>query len=733
MGLARLKMALLTTVILLLVAVAAIRPAAEGVAADPGDSRQATQAIPREPPRADLIGFGPLNGLGEATVTGAPGAVLPSAHVLVINLDSAHKDHVISEADGSFSAQIFAPPGSNVMVKHGPDHTFWHIDPWEGIELGSKGFLTVFPSTTIYRLPEHGAGPGELPFAAVGGIDIDSESITRAVGAAWSLNGTASPVDDLRPGGAITVEATIRLYSQAIISTTDVSTITLHMDERAPWLMLFDEAGQPLPYMNQAGSNRLTPTGFPILDRSRPQVWGDVQWQAGNWQFIGGHMIEGEFTASLSLDEGLPPGIYRPLLEFAFTGVPSSDAWRAALLSWMGGLPNFKYQSSAAALPPLAVGAPAGAGDRVPGSSHSGRLIWTLLMDYASLGLRGTGAFQDRAVFQPSSFVVNQGAPYVLPPVDAYSGQPASYRLEPYLPMIAYGRGMAPGPPLLPFLLPGGELCVTVHEPDGQQQALGCEPFAQSVSGDRTTELGELLNFGAIEVSEYYGLTTANEVFVVSFAQNGYHVIEMAGWVEDVWGNRYEGGGTYEVWVAHLIDVDPGLLPGTPLAVGDPINATVQLHPRLPAYVNLTVHHFPYSDPDLAQTHVIEGWANRFGHFAPGGPPLTLDEPGEYRLDLFAEYVDPQNGEAYAAAATWGGVVMTPPEQAQLVAHGRHGMVAGLADTFSFGLLLSGEREGEPVYQATTVTIQGDQVYVESGEDVVIISNLFLPAVLEGS
>ena len=675
MSLARWKTVVLAACLpLMLVVVAAIRAAAGGAPADPGGVTQAAQAIPRDPPRADLIAFGPLNGLGEATVTGAPGAVLPSAHVLLVNLDSAHQAHVISAPDGSFSAQIFAPPGSNILVKHGPDHAFWHDDPWQDIEQGSKGFLTVFPSTTIYRPHEHAAEPGALPFAAVGAIPFDDAAIPRTIGAAWSLAGSAGPVHDLRPGSSITVEATIRLYSQAIISTTDVSTITLQMPDRAPWLMLFDEARQPLPYINQAGSNRLTPTGFPILDSSRPQVWGQLAWQAADWQFIGGHMIEGQLTASLSLDEGMPPGIYRPILDLNFTGVPSGDAWRAALLSWMGGLSAFTYPSSrAAALPPLVVGAPAGTAGAAPESSHSGRLIWTLLIDYASLGIRGTGAFEDREIFQPSSFVVNQGAPYVLPPVDAYSGEPASYRLEPYLPLIAYGRGMAPSPPLLPFLLPGGELCTTIHEPDGQQQELGCAPFAQSVSGDRATELGALLNYGAIDVSEYYGLTTASEEFVVSFAQHGYHVIEMTGWVEDVWGNRYEGGGAYEVWVAHPLDLDPGLLPGTPLAVGDPINGSVQLHPRLPAYVNLTVHHVPYSDPGLAQRYTVEGWANRFGTFIPDGPPITLGEPGEYRLDLFAEYVDPENGESYAAAATWGGVVMTPPEEAQLVAHGRRG------------------------------------------------------------
>jgi hypothetical protein len=53
----------------------------------------------------------------------------------------------------------------------------------------------------------------------------------------------------------------------------------------------------------------------------------------------------------------------------------------------------------------------------------------------------------------------------------------------------------------------------------------------------------------------------------------------------------------------------------------------------------------------------------------------------------------------------------------------------GLSDTFSFGLLLSGQQEGNRVYRATTLTIQGDQVYVENAEDVVIFSDVFLPFV----
>jgi hypothetical protein len=58
-------------------------------------------------------------------------------------------------------------------------------------------------------------------------------------------------------------------------------------------------------------------------------------------------------------------------------------------------------------------------------------------------------------------------------------------------------------------------------------------------------------------------------------------------------------------------------------------------------------------------------------------------------------------------------------------------MEAGLADTFSFGLLLTGEQVGQAVYYATTLTIQGDQIYVENAADVPL-PPVFLPAVMAG-
>ena len=60
---------------------------------------------------------------------------------------------------------------------------------------------------------------------------------------------------------------------------------------------------------------------------------------------------------------------------------------------------------------------------------------------------------------------------------------------------------------------------------------------------------------------------------------------------------------------------------------------------------------------------------------------------------------------------------------------GRDDYSPGLADTFAISLLLRGQRGGETVYRANTVTIQGEQVFV--GEGAADVSyDLYLPLVL---
>jgi hypothetical protein len=63
---------------------------------------------------------------------------------------------------------------------------------------------------------------------------------------------------------------------------------------------------------------------------------------------------------------------------------------------------------------------------------------------------------------------------------------------------------------------------------------------------------------------------------------------------------------------------------------------------------------------------------------------------------------------------------------------GRDSWGPGLADTFSIGLLLSGTRDGQPVHQANTVTVQGEQVFV-GGEARGEFLETYLPLVRKGA
>jgi hypothetical protein len=61
---------------------------------------------------------------------------------------------------------------------------------------------------------------------------------------------------------------------------------------------------------------------------------------------------------------------------------------------------------------------------------------------------------------------------------------------------------------------------------------------------------------------------------------------------------------------------------------------------------------------------------------------------------------------------------------------GRDSWGPGLADTFAIGLLLSGDRDGQTIYQANTVTIQGEQVFV-IGEAAGDFHPTYLPLILK--
>jgi hypothetical protein len=573
------------------------------------------------------------------------------------------------------------------------------LDMLVGLESGSLAYVRNSgtasspawePVTTQY--PEIHVGEHAMPAAA--DINGDSKPDLLIGDGDGGLNlylyaGPGSPQttsDTYVPGGQVQVKGTIRLYSPAITTTTDINAIEIH---GWPYLMmLFNEEGRPLAAENYFMSTMLTPTGFPIQRPQRSGVdWPDVGVHVDGLRYVEGHALEAHFSVTGRLPDDLLPGIYRPGFFLDVTGVPTSTTWLSANVTY------HTFGPTEALLPPIQVDSGmrvSGFGTENPKSeTRNPKLTWRLLADDFVQGTRGTGAREDRGTFELASQIVSQGASFYIPPVDVRTGQPITYRLEPFLPMISYTDRRLPTPPLLPFDLPGGHLCVTIQEPDGNIRDLGCEPFAQSFNRTKTTRAGDDLNGGTVQLDDVYSLKAASDHFRVTFDQYGHHVITMTGTVSDVWGNSYAGGGTYDVWAAEPLDIDPGVLPGTPLAVGDTFNPTMQFYPRVPADVSLTVTLYPNSDPTQAITQTIAGRANHYGYFDARNmqyarrktqdarrnvpSPILLNQPGEYRIDLTATYTD-TNGVLYMGAMTWGGVVMTPENEADLIAHGRRGL-----------------------------------------------------------
>ena len=543
-------------------------------------NRDPTPFVPDDPPKAALISMSTPLANGEVTLTGTVGAVPPHSAVVAITLETGHFTTAQATANGSFTAALFAPVGTSVLIKADPFGTSvaeFLSAPWgddllfsNGEQGGALSPLAGLPGTILRVVDPPGAA---LSVGGAGRIRFD-------VLPSWTFHGSIN-AQTLSPGDSLQSRGTIRVDSPALQGVSGLRAgVTLRLER------LSDTDGSSVLRSNTFASTFLTPTGLPI---ERGPLWHDAGLHHSRDLPLvktAATQAEAEVDLTLSLPPDLPTGYYRPFLSFWFPDMPAEEPPSRSITQMVQ--QAARSFVSDARLPIIRVGSPA-----------PPRLSWSLLLDTLSNGSRGVLAMEDADRFGVAQRILTSSETFVIPRLSAASGQPLTYRLEPFVPTASLGNGSGgnfPAPPRIPFQFPSGSLTVTIHHPDGAETALGPAPFVQSRLKSLVDDKGGLLDGSAGHISDVYQLTTLDPRFEVAFTQDGLHVITVEGMIDDIWGNTWTGGGTYEVHVGRVLALDTAVLPGTHFEVGDGFNPGLVVSPPVTADVEVRLQHVPHSN-----------------------------------------------------------------------------------------------------------------------------------------
>ena len=604
------------------------------------------------PPTVDMPDFSKIAldwlGNGFTRIEGRPGAIPGAFPVLVMSPNTASGSLVDAAADGSFSTEIAAPPGSWVIVKY---------DPTPGRHWLRRGLLDPRDGSPFNIFPggaQQAPGSwGQVPFGPPSGkgVPFVISAHTRTGYLDILLNGLMT--GDMKPGGSVRVEGHITVFPAKEAAS---SLEGRRLEFWTPLQLLFDAQGRQRLDENQFFSNVITPTGLPVelLSCCQRHLSGGGL-KAEPLQLLQSGKLTAPFKSTVNIPRDAPSGLYALGL----------GTWMPEITSVsLGGarVRQHRLSQSDGWFPPFSVG-----------DHGQSRLNWALLTDVPSAdGTRGTVAAEDSSDFQIANRIATQSRDFVIPRVSKLTGEPVKYRLEPYLPMVAQGDRHLPNVPVVSFKLPSGALSVRVTRPDGKVDELGPMPFKALYTRTPATADGLSLDEGGGNLADVIQLSTASPLFEYEFPQYGEYTIEMTGTVDDIYGNTYEGGGTYKVYVAESLDIEPATLPMTPMQVGDVFNPGLTVLPGVPAEVSVKVTLLVDSDPGKKMEYVVTGRANRFGTFTPDEktPIIEMIDHGEFLVETTARYTD-ENGVLWMGSTRWGQVVETPGSP--VIAHGRRG------------------------------------------------------------
>jgi hypothetical protein len=456
-----------------------------------------------------------------------------------------------------------------------------------------------------------------------------------------------------KPGDTVTLDASLtvspdHLQNLAGAGIKPDSFILLVTAERT-----FDPAGHLRLPTGQNMSTLLTPTGLPI--EGGPQ--GAVTTRFGGpyrtpldlflkvpTTVLG--LLPGSqtvlFHTAAQLPADLPPGIYRLRLDYGVargnTNYTLNGDGFAAQPFFRGAQP-VSYVLS----PPIPADGVTVNGDAIAGTSIQPRVPWVLLANYNSNGYRGVVAEEDQPYFAISARNLIQDD-VILPRFDS-AGKPIAYSLEPQFQADTVDACWN-----IPWDYSSGEISVDVTRPDGVTIPLGKLPFVRQSGNTPSTGRASLTAW----IPPAYGQYT----------------VKAAGWIRDIWGNKYLGGGTYHFWIANRMTLATATFQGMPYPIGATYGRDIAFSPAVPADVSITAALYPDSDPAKMVTMTWGGKANAAGVFGAlqGNKSFALSAQGEYSAKVIATYTD-AGGNLWVCTMRHAGIVYDP--NGPIVARGK--------------------------------------------------------------
>ena len=503
----------------------------------------------------------------------------------------------------------------------------------------------------------HDHDPGPQPPPITGATKVFS---LQSRDSFYPWQGTFKPSAwQATPGGSWSVDFDIRVDMSRLAEFPDVvkGLYVVLVGEQ-----VYDAHGKSTGLTAISVSSRFTSAGIPLsyyegtmpvraLGNRRGSPMEVIkEFPAGAWAQGGKAHLKGRLVATLPRD--LPHGYYRPhvdlFVKFAGSNTPISighlpyqlGQWLEDNLELAGptGLWSHvqdkrintpvEFMHDPQVLPEVVVGRPA-----------QPRIPWTVFQDVADYGQSGLLSSQDSKHLGLLNRV-RYPTPFQLYP-RRYVATPGIPTLFPEAALASLFIGEETVPPMIKNYLnfSEGRASASLTGPSGKTQDLGTRRFTGSGRSGPRLEGGG---------------------FPMDLTRTGKYRLRLTGHMADHFGRRLEAGGSYDFTVALPLSFSTPVKPGTNFIEGAFFPAAAHVNPPLPAEVTIKVWYYPQSDPSRVKQVAFSGKANRFGHFSPRytkeNPPLIMREPGEYRSQFSARFVDAR-GRLWRGIQTSAGVV----------------------------------------------------------------------------